>query len=234
MRYGSVPAVSEVNLVVASGSIATIIGANGAGKSSLLRAIMGLVPLADGQITADGQSIAGLSTEKRVGAGIALSPEGRRLFGDMSVQDNLRAGAYLRRGKENWLGYDLDAIYELFPHLARRRHSLGRTLSGGEQQMCAIGRALMSSPRLLLLDEPSLGLAPLVVREVAKAIGEVAKAGVTVILVEQNSRLALSLSDEGHVLSGGRLVRSAPARELLDDPDLHYAFLGDDPRQTLE
>ncbi|MGV0878918.1 ABC transporter ATP-binding protein [Martelella sp. FLE1502] len=226
--YGAIKAVREVSLTVESGGVAAILGANGAGKSTIMRAITGLVPLTGGRIVLDGRDISTLPSEQRVRAGVALSPEGRRLFPDMTVHDNLMAGAYLRRDKPA-VRRDLDRVHGLFPRLTERSQSLGRNLSGGEQQMVAIGRALMAAPRLLLLDEPSLGLAPAVIHIMAGAIRKIAETGVTVLLVEQNSHLALSLSQIGYVLETGRLVRSAPAAELLQDEELQRAYLGDDP-----
>jgi ABC-type branched-subunit amino acid transport system ATPase component len=228
VRYGAVHALDRVGLTVPSGSTAAIIGANGAGKSTLLRAVTGLVPLAGGRIVVDGEDVGGRQTEQRVRLGIALSPEGRRLFPEMTVAENLLAGAYARRDR-GAVPADLEQVYALFPRLRERRGNLGRNLSGGEQQMCAIGRALMAAPRLLLLDEPSLGLAPAVVADMARAIRAIAATGVTVVLVEQNARLALSLSDTGHVLEAGRLARSAPAGDLLGDPEVHRAYFGDAP-----
>ncbi|MFV0243613.1 MAG: ABC transporter ATP-binding protein [Qingshengfaniella sp.] len=228
VRYGAIQAVRGVSLTVESGSVAAILGANGAGKSTIMGAITGLVPLAGGRIVLDGRDISALPSEQRVRAGVALSPEGRRLFPDMTVHDNLMSGAYLRRDKLA-VRRDLDMVHGLFPRLTEREQSLGRNLSGGEQQMVAIGRALMAAPRLLLLDEPSLGLAPAVIHIMAGAIRKIAETGVTVLLVEQNSHLALSLSQTGHVLETGRLVRSAPAVELLQDEELKRAYLGDDP-----
>ena len=228
VRYGAIQAVSDVSLTVESGTVAAILGANGAGKSTLMRAITGLVPLAGGDILIDDHSIGSQPTEQRIRAGIALSPEGRRLFPEMTVQDNLISGAYLRRDKSA-VRADLEMVHGLFPRLTERQQSLGRNLSGGEQQMVAIGRALMAAPKLLLLDEPSLGLAPAVIHIMAGAIRKIAETGVTVLLVEQNSHLALSLSKTGHVLESGRLVQSAPAATLLADEDLQRAYLGDDP-----
>ncbi|MCL8385432.1 ABC transporter ATP-binding protein [Xanthobacter aminoxidans] len=228
IRHGAIAAVLGVSLTVESGTVAAILGANGAGKSTIMRGIAGLVPLHAGRILIDGRAIENLPTEQRIRDGIALSPEGRRLFPEMSVHDNLVCGAYLRRDQTG-VRADLDKVYALFPRLAERRNSLGRNLSGGEQQMAAIGRAVMARPRLLLLDEPSLGLAPAVIHVMANAIRRIAATGVTVLLVEQNSHLALSLSKTGHVLESGRLVRSAPAAELLADADLKRAYLGDDP-----
>ena len=228
VRYGAIQAVRDVSLAVESGAVAAILGANGAGKSTLMRAITGLVPLVGGDILVDGHSISKLPTEQRIRAGIAISPEGRRLFAEMTVQDNLMSGAYLRRDPRE-VRADLEKVYMLFPRLTERQHSLGRNLSGGEQQMVAIGRALMAAPKLLLLDEPSLGLAPAVIHIMAGAIRRIAETGVTVLLVEQNSHLALSLSKTGHVLESGRLVHSAPAAMLLADDELKRAYLGDDP-----
>ncbi|GGC65418.1 ABC transporter ATP-binding protein [Chelatococcus reniformis] len=227
LRYGPVTALSDVTLTVATGTTAAVIGANGAGKSSLLRAIAGLEPLAAGRIVADGADLARLDTEARIRLGIALSPEGRRLFPEMSAADNLRAGAFTRRAGPA-VRRDLDRVYTLFPRLAERRASLARNLSGGEQQMCAIGRAVMSEPQLLLLDEPSLGLAPKVVGDMARAIATIAASGVTVLLAEQNSRLALSLAQTGHVFEAGRLARSGPAAALLNDGDVLRAYLGEE------
>ncbi|MGI6856116.1 ABC transporter ATP-binding protein [Mesorhizobium sp. 1B3] len=228
IHYGAIHAVRDVSIDVASGSVAAIIGANGAGKSTIMRGIVGLVPLSKGEIRIDGRVITNLPTEQRTRSGIALSPEGRKLFSEMTVHDNLLSGAYLRRDARA-IRDDLDMVYALFPRLTERRQSLGRNLSGGEQQMVAIGRALMAAPKLLLLDEPSLGLAPAVIHMMAGAIRKIALTGVTVLLVEQNSHLALSLSQMGHVLEGGRLVRSSPASDLLHDEDLKRAYLGDDP-----
>lgn len=228
VRYGKIEAVKSVSLTLESGTVAAIIGANGAGKSTIMKAITGLVDIAGGEIYADGAPIGRLPTEQRTRAGIALSPEGRRLFPEMTVRDNLLSGAFLRRDKDG-VKRDLDYVYALFPRLTERVGSLGRNLSGGEQQMVAIGRALMAKPKLLLLDEPSLGLAPGVIHLVAGAIRKIAETGVSVLLVEQNSHLALSLSRTGHVLETGRLMRSAPAAELLADEDLKRAYLGEDP-----
>lgn len=228
VNYGAIEAVRDVSLTVESGTVAAILGANGAGKSTLMRAITGLVPLVQGDIIIDDRSITHLPTEQRIRTGIALSPEGRRLFPEMTVQDNLMSGAFLRHDAGG-VRTDLEMVYTLFPRLTERQQSLGRNLSGGEQQMVAIGRALMAAPKLLLLDEPSLGLAPAVIHIMAGAIRKIAETGVTVLLVEQNSHLALSLSRTGHVLESGRLVHSAPAAELLADEDLKRAYLGDDP-----
>ncbi|MFT3801824.1 MAG: ABC transporter ATP-binding protein [Burkholderiaceae bacterium] len=225
VRYGPIVALRDVSLTITRGSVTAIVGANGAGKSTLLKAIVGLVPLAAGRLALDDRDLAGWPTERRVAAGIALSPEGRRLFADMSVQHNLVVGA-ARRDDRAAVKADLARVYRLFPALAHRRRSLGRHLSGGEQQMCAIGRALMAAPRLLLLDEPTLGLAPAVIDDLGAAIREIAAQGVTIVLVEQNSRWALSLAQAGHVLESGGVALSAPAAALLEDPRVARAYLG--------
>jgi len=227
VSYGAVQALRGVSVSIAAGAVTTVIGANGAGKSTLLNAIAGLVPVGHGEILLDGHDISQLPAEERVGLGITLSPEGRRLFPDMTVHENLLIGAYGRtRGRRGDIQRDLDRIYALFGGLARRRSSLARMLSGGEQQMCAIGRALMAEPKILLLDEPTLGLAPVVIKELARAIREIHAGGTTVVLVEQNSRLALSLADTGYVFESGRVALSGTARALLDDPGVQAAYLG--------
>lgn len=227
VRYGAVDALRDVSVTIESGRITTVIGANGAGKSTLLNTFVGLVPATSGQILLDGCDISRMPAEQRVGLGLTLSPEGRRLFPDMTVHENLAIGAYARgrAGRHN-VARDLDRIYALFEGLARRRSSLARMLSGGEQQMCAIGRALMAEPKVLLLDEPTLGLAPVVVNDLARIIREIHASGVTIALVEQNSRLALSLADTGYVFETGRVVLSGSARSLLADPAVHEAYLG--------
>jgi branched-chain amino acid transport system ATP-binding protein len=227
VRYGAVDALRDVSVTIESGSITTVIGANGAGKSTLLNTFAGLVPATSGQILLDGCDISRMPAEQRVGLGLTLSPEGRRLFPDMTVHENLAIGAYARgrAGRQN-AARDLDRIYALFEGLGRRRSSLARMLSGGEQQMCAIGRALMAEPKVLLLDEPTLGLAPVVVNDLARIIRNIHASGVTIALVEQNSRLALSLADTGYVFETGRVVLSGSAQSLLADPAVHEAYLG--------
>ncbi|MDR3468478.1 MAG: ABC transporter ATP-binding protein [Xanthobacteraceae bacterium] len=225
VRYGAVDGLRDVDIVVEAGSITTVIGANGAGKSTLLNAFAGLVPVAAGRILLGGRDITAVAAEERAGLGIALSPEGRRLFADMTVHENLLVGAY-SRGRGDGVARDLDRIYETFENLARRRNSLARNLSGGEQQMCAVGRALMAQPSVLLLDEPTLGLAPIVVADFARIIRKIHKSGVTIVLVEQNSRLALSLADQAYVLESGRVALSGSARSLLSDVRIQRSYLG--------
>ncbi|MFZ5792138.1 MAG: ABC transporter ATP-binding protein [Pseudomonadota bacterium] len=222
-RYGGISALVDVSLDVHEGTIACLLGANGAGKSTLLNAIMGRVPAVTGRVIFEGIDILGRPTEAIVAGGIALVPEGRQLFGDLTVEDNLYMGAYARGGPET---DDLDEIYALFPRLRERRLQLAKTLSGGEQQMVAIGRALMSRPRLMLLDEPSLGLAPILVREVMRLVTTINRQGITILLVEQNARQALRIARDAFVLEKGRMVMSGPADELAEDPRITNAYLG--------
>ncbi len=223
--YGAVRALDSVSFSVEQASVCAVIGANGAGKSTLMKAISGLVPAAAGQIRLRGQPIQALSAERRVALGIALSPEGRRLFPELSVRENLLMGAYLRRDRAA-IAADLERIYAYFPRLLERERSQGRHLSGGEQQMCAIGRALMSRPSLLLLDEPSLGLAPAVTLEVARAIRQISQDGTTIVLVEQNARLALKLSGRAVVLETGRLTLAGDSQDIMNNPQIAAAYLG--------
>jgi branched-chain amino acid transport system ATP-binding protein len=222
-RYGGISALVDVSLDVRAGTIACLLGANGAGKSTLLNAIMGRVPTVTGKVAFEGADLLGRPTEAIVASGIALVPEGRQLFGDLTVEDNLRMGAYARRGAAE---PDLDEIYALFARLKERRLQLAKTLSGGEQQMVAIGRALMSKPRLMLLDEPSLGLAPILVREVMRLVTTINRQGITILLVEQNARQALRIASDAFVLEKGRMVMSGPAAELANDPRITSAYLG--------
>jgi branched-chain amino acid transport system ATP-binding protein len=226
VAYGSVIALREVSLAVPAGGIVCILGANGAGKSTLLNAVAGLVPLAGGRIRHDGEDISRMPAYEAVTRGIMLCPEGRRLFPLMSVLDNLRMGAYRLRSRAE-LARRLDQVFALFPQLGERRQQIAGSLSGGEQQMAAIGRALMAAPRLLLLDEPSLGLAPRIITEVARIVGEISRAGITVVLVEQNARLGLRLSEYGYVLESGRVALAGASRTLLDDPYVKAIYLGE-------
>jgi branched-chain amino acid transport system ATP-binding protein len=221
--YGQVEALKGVTLGVGRGEIVALIGANGAGKTTTLKMISGVRPLRTGHVRFDGADITKLAGHRRVSLGLSQAPEGRGLFPGMTVYENLEMGAYHRKGP---LAEDFDRVFALFPRLAERRTQTGGTLSGGEQQMVAIGRALMARPELLLLDEPSMGLAPMLVSQIFAIIREINEQGTTVLLVEQNAVQALSLAHRAYVLELGRVVREAPARELLDDPAVREAYLG--------
>jgi len=222
--YGDIQVLTDVSLGVDPGEIVAIVGANGAGKSTLLRTIMGSLPARRGQVDFMGRSLSGVAPHLIAAAGIRLVPEGRRVFANLSVEDNLRAGAYLRpRAAVNQA---LQRIYALFPILAERRSQRAATLSGGQQQMLALGRALAAEPRLLMLDEPSLGLAPLIVREIFKIIAELRAAGVSILLVEQNARAALQVADYGYVLETGELAIEGPSAELAANPRVAATYLG--------
>jgi branched-chain amino acid transport system ATP-binding protein len=223
--YGRVEALKGISLEVESGAIVTLIGANGAGKSTALRAISGLVPLAGGEIYFKEKKINGLSPQEIVRDGIAHVPEGRRVFPYMTVRENLNMGAFRRKDKEG-IQKDLERVLEHFPILRERRGQPAGSLSGGEQQMLAIGRALMSRPRLLLLDEPSLGLAPLMVKEVGRIIGEINQKEVGIILVEQNAQMALRVAHRGYVLETGTIALEGPASSLIDNEHVKKAYLG--------
>ena len=225
VHYNKVAALRGVSLDVPERSVVTIIGANGAGKSTLLRAISGLEALSEGEIRFSGERIDGTLPEKVVGLGIAQVPEGRRIFPDLTVQENLNTGAFLRRDRER-VERDLDGVFEHFPRLKERRRQWARTLSGGEQQMLAIGRALMSNPKLLLLDEPTMGLSPVLVQEMARIIAEIHERGVPVVLVEQNAELALRLADYAYVLEIGSVALHGPASELHENDHVRRAYLG--------
>jgi len=224
VRYGAIGALKGISVEVAEGEIVTLLGANGAGKTTTLRTISGQLHPYEGQVRFDGQRIDGMAAHNVVALGIGHSPEGRRVFPRMSVIENLQMGAY-RFGKAR--KEDLDRVFTLFPRLLERRSQDGGTLSGGEQQMLAIGRALMSRPRLLLLDEPSMGLAPLLVQQIFDIIGEINAQGTTVLLVEQNAAQALSIAHRGYVLETGSIVMSDAASSLLVDPRVKAAYLGE-------
>ncbi|MDR0935480.1 MAG: ABC transporter ATP-binding protein [Oscillospiraceae bacterium] len=223
VSYGGIEALKGISFEVPTGKIVTLIGANGAGKTTTLRTISGLIKPKNGAITFEDVSIAGNDAAAIVGRGITLVPEGRRIFPDMTVLENLRIGAYLRKDK---LDNDIERVYALFPRLKERSWQLGGTLSGGEQQMLAVGRALMANPKLLMMDEPSLGLAPIIVREIFDIIREVNKQGVTVLLIEQNANMALKTADYAYVMETGRITRSGSGNELLNDPTIKEAYLG--------
>jgi branched-chain amino acid transport system ATP-binding protein len=225
VHYGAVQALKGVNLAAAPGEIVTLIGANGAGKTTLLRTISGLVPIKSGDIRYEGRSLAHVPAHEIVALGIAQAPEGRLVFANLSVEDNLELGAYRRKNRAE-IQADRQDVYRLFPRLLERRRQSAGTLSGGEQQMLAIGRALMARPRLLLLDEPSLGLAPLLVREIFRTIREINARGVTVLLVEQNAHMALSIAGRGYVLETGRVTVEDAAPRLLQNEDVKKAYLG--------
>jgi branched-chain amino acid transport system ATP-binding protein len=226
VAYGGIAAVKGIDLAVAKGELVCLIGANGAGKTSTLKAIAGLVAVAADLIRYDGAPIGGMRSFELVRRGLALVPEGRGVFGQLTVEENLAMGAYVRSDAAA-VRQDLARVYSLFPRLAERRNQSAGTLSGGEQQMLAIGRALMSRPKMLLLDEPSMGLAPLMVQKIFETIQAVAKEGVTILLVEQNARLALEVSNRGYVMETGLITLSGPARELLMDPKVRAAYLGE-------
>jgi branched-chain amino acid transport system ATP-binding protein len=225
-RYGAINAICEVSFAVEQGGMATLIGANGAGKSTTLRSIMGLAQPHAGEVLFEGKKLNRMPTHKIAALGIALVPEGRAVFANLTVRENLELGGYLRRdgGK---IKRDLDRVYSLFPRLKERLGQMAGTLSGGEQQMLAIGRALMAKPRLLLLDEPSLGLAPLVVQSIFDAIARINADGTTVLLVEQNANLALARSRHAYVIETGRIAMSGPSAQLALDPRVKEAYLGE-------
>ena len=223
VSYGGIEAVKGISLEVPEGSIVTLIGANGAGKSTTLRAISGLVPIKSGTIEFLGERIDGVPSEKLVGRGITLVPEGRRVFSDLTVLENIKIGAYLRKDD---LTDDIIWVYELFPRLKERSWQAAGTLSGGEQQMLAVARALMSRPKLMMMDEPSLGLAPLIVQGIFDIIKEVHKRGVTILLIEQNANMALRTADYGYVLETGKIIMQDTGAALLANEDVKAAYLG--------
>ncbi|HEX6081882.1 MAG: ABC transporter ATP-binding protein [Deltaproteobacteria bacterium] len=228
-RYGPVHALRDVSLTVRAGELVALIGANGAGKSTLLRAIAGLHVPSEGRVTVEGRDVTGRPPEAMLRAGVALVPERRRVFGDLTVRDNLELGGYALPRRADFprrLAEGVEGAYALFPVLRQRSRQLAGTLSGGEQQMLAIGRALMTRPRLLLCDEPSLGLAPLVVQEIMRLLARLREGGTTVLLVEQNARLALRFADRAYVLEVGRVALSGASADLLADDQLKAAYLG--------
>ena len=224
VSYGGIQALKGINLQVGEGEIVTLIGANGAGKSTTLRTISGLEKPQGGKILYNGVDITGKPSKYMVQNGLILVPEGRLIFPDMTVLENLKIGAYLRRDKD--IEKDIQHMYELFPRLKERSWQMAGTLSGGEQQMLAVGRALMSRPKLLMMDEPSLGLAPLVVRDIFSIIRTIRDSGVTVLLIEQNANAALKVADRGYVLETGRIALEGTGQELLSDPAVRAAYLG--------
>jgi branched-chain amino acid transport system ATP-binding protein len=226
VSYGAIKALDGISFSVPRGRIVALLGANGSGKTTTLRAITGLAAMGGGRIVFEGRELQNLPTHEIIRAGIAMAPEGRHIFANLTVYENLLLGAYFRRDQPA-LARDLDLIYDTFPRLAERRQQVAGTLSGGEQQMLALGRALMSRPRLLLLDEPSLGLAPLLVKEVFHVITRLNQRGVTVLLVEQNAGAALKIAHHGYVLETGRVVLAGSGAELLANPRLQEAYLGE-------
>ena len=223
VSYGGIKAVKDISFAVPKGEVVTLIGANGAGKSSTLRSIVGLVKPESGSILLKGEELAGMPTEQIVTKGITLVPEGRRVFPDMTVAENLKIGAYMRKDS---LDEDMNWVYDLFPRLKERSWQLAGTLSGGEQQMLAIGRALMSRPEIIMMDEPSLGLAPIIVKGVFDIIREINKQGVTILLIEQNANMALHTADRGYVMETGEIILEGAGRELLENPVIREAYLG--------
>ena len=223
VRFGGIRAVNSISMEVGEGQIVTLIGANGAGKSTILRSVSGIVKPQSGDILFEGQSIMGLSPDKIVTRGVTLVPEGRRVFPNLTVLENLKIGAYLRKDK---LDNDIEYVYSLFPRLKERSWQFAGTLSGGEQQMLAVGRALMAKPKLIMMDEPSLGLAPLVVRDIFSIIETINKSGITVLLIEQNANMALKVAHKGYVIETGNITMTGTGAELLADEKVKEAYLG--------
>jgi branched-chain amino acid transport system ATP-binding protein len=223
-HYGSIEALKGISLIVEDGEVVTLIGSNGAGKSTTLRSISGLTPASSGRVRFAGDDITRVPAHQIVTYGIALAPEGRHCFPRMTVRENLDLGAHRRRGSE--IAEDLDRVFDLFPRLRERERQKAGTMSGGEQQMLAIGRALMARPRLLMLDEPSMGIAPILVQRIYETIGEINRSGVAILLVEQNANYALEVSRRGYVLETGRVVLTNDSDRLRDDPEVQRAYLG--------
>lgn len=226
VSYGAIEALTDINLHVEQGEIVTLIGANGAGKTTTLRTITGLLEPREGRVMYEGKQISGVPTHKLVPMGIAMSPEGRGVFANLTVRENLEMGAFIRKDKKG-ISDDMERGFTLFPRLKEREQQKAGTLSGGEQQMLAMARALMSRPRLLLLDEPSLGLAPLVVHSIFEAIDEIKSEGTTILLVEQNANAALHHSDRAYVLETGNIVMQGISKEIAEDPKVREAYLGE-------
>ena len=226
VHYGGIHALTGVSIEIPQNKIVTLIGANGAGKSSTLKSIMGLAKASNGSIKFNGEEITGRPTTQIVSKGIVLVPEGRRIFPNMTVEENLFLGAYTRNDKVG-ISKDLNWVYELFPRLKERLWQKGGTLSGGEQQMLSVARGLMSKPKLMMMDEPSLGLAPLIVKDIFNIIKEIHKNGVTILLIEQNAKAALEVADYGYVLETGSIVLEGPGKELLSNDDVKKAYLGE-------
>jgi branched-chain amino acid transport system ATP-binding protein len=226
VNYGGIQALKDVNISVPAGKVVTLIGANGAGKSTTLKSILNLVKIKSGDIKYDNASLVGKQTKDIVKTGITLVPEGRRIFPDLTVYENLTLGAYTRNDMTA-IRKDMDWVYSLFPRLKEREKQFGGTLSGGEQQMLAVGRALMSKPKLLMMDEPSLGLAPLLVKEIFNIIQRIHDEGVTILLIEQNAKAALQIADYGYVLETGQIVLQGTGKELLENDDVRKAYLGE-------
>jgi branched-chain amino acid transport system ATP-binding protein len=228
VHYGKVEALKGVSCAVDEGEIVTLVGANGAGKTTTLKTISGVVPMSSGRVTFDGHDLATVPPHRRVELGICQAPEGRGIFPGMNVLENLDMGAYARRGGRKGYAADLERVFDLFPRLRERRNQPGGTLSGGEQQMLAIGRALMAGPKVLLLDEPSMGLAPMLVAQIFSIISEINAQGTTILLVEQNAAQALQRAHRAYVMETGRIVRTDAADKLLADPSVREAYLGGD------
>ncbi|CAG9242138.1 ABC transporter ATP-binding protein [Paraburkholderia caribensis] len=226
VNYGGIQAVKGVDLEIAQGELVTLIGANGAGKTTTMKAITGLKPYSAGDIEYMGQSLKGVPAHELLKRGLAMVPEGRGIFARMSIIENMQMGAYLRTDNEG-IKKDVDRMFGFFPRLKERATQLAGTLSGGEQQMLAMARAVISKPKLLLLDEPSMGLSPIMVEKIFEVVREISKEGITVMLVEQNARLALQAADRGYVMDSGTVTMSGDARQMLDDPKVRAAYLGE-------
>jgi branched-chain amino acid transport system ATP-binding protein len=226
VSYGAIQAVRDVSIEVPKGEVVTIIGANGAGKSTLLKSVVGLETVSKGQVFFEGEDITSTPAHRRAGKGVALSPEGRGVFSDQSVRDNLLLGAYSKKEEATKTEQKIEHFFGLFPRLRERQEQFAGTLSGGEQQMLAIARALMSEPKLLLLDEPSLGLAPLIIKDIFKTIRTLRETGLTILLVEQMANQALAVADHAYVLETGRITHQGKGSDLLNDPKVRAAYLG--------